>query len=103
MTVKEQALSLIQREWSLLRQRYGVRRIGLFGSCTRGEDRPDSDVDVLVELERKTFDNYMGLKFFLEDHLNRRVDLVIADSIKPRLRETILQEVEYAAGAAPIR
>ena len=51
----------------------------------------------------KTFDNYMGLKFFLEDHLNRRVDLVIADSIKPRLRETILQEVEYAAGAAPIR
>ena len=49
MTVKEQALSLIQREWSLLRQRYGVRRIGLFGSCTRGEERPDSDVDILVE------------------------------------------------------
>jgi predicted nucleotidyltransferase len=103
MTVKEQALSLIEREWSLLRQRYGVRRIGIFGSCTRGEDRPDSDVDILVEFERKTFDNYMGLKFFLEDHLDRRVDLVIADSIKPRLREAILQEVEYAAGAASIR
>jgi len=103
MTVKEQALSLIEREWSLLRERYAVRRIGIFGSCTRAEERPDSDVDILVEFERKTFDNYMGLKFFLEDHLDRRVDLVIADSIKPRLREAILQEVEYAAGAASIR
>ena len=103
MTVKEQVFSLIEREWSLVRERYGVRRIGLFGSCTRGEDRPGSDVDILVEFERKTFDNYMGLKFFLEDRLARRVDLVIADSIKPRLRESILQEVEYAAGAASMR
>ena len=103
MTLKRQILSLIEREWEVLREQYRVRRIGLFGSCLRGEERADSDVDVLVEFDQKTFDNYMGLKFFLEDHLDRRVDLVIADSIKPRLREAILQEVEYAAGAASIR
>ena len=102
MTLKGQVFSLIEREGNALRERYSVRRIGLFGSCLRGEERADSDVDVLVEFDHKTFDNYMGLKFFLEDHLDRHVDLVIADSIKPRLREAILQEVEYAAGAASI-
>ncbi len=99
MTLKREILSFIEREWPVLRERYRVRRIGLFGSCLRGEARADSDVDVLVEFDEKTFDNYMGLKFFLEDRLGRSVDLVIAESIKPRLRENILGEVEYAAGA----
>jgi len=99
MTLREQVTSLLASEQNKLRELYGVRRIGLFGSCLRGDARTDSDVDILVEFERKTFDNYMGLKFFLEDRLGRRVDLVIADSIKPRLRESILQEVEYATGA----
>jgi len=48
---------------------FGVSRIGLFGSYVRGEEKRGSDVDLLVEFEKgsKTFDNYMGAKFFLED------------------------------------
>jgi len=103
VTLKGQILSPIEQEWHVLRERYGVRRIGLFGSCLRGEERADSDVDILVEFDEKTFDNYMGLKFFLEDRLGRRVDLVIAESIKPRLRDRILREVEYAAGTPSVR
>jgi uncharacterized protein len=71
----------------------GALRLGLFGSCARGEAQPGSDVDLLVELDRRTFDRYMDLKLFLEDLLGRKVDLVLADRIKPRLKEQILAEV----------
>jgi len=98
MMVKQRFFDLIEREWDTLRRDYGVGRIGLFGSCVRGEADDAGDLDVLVEFDEKTFDHYMGLKFFLEDHLGCKVDLVIAESIKPLLREQILREVEYAAG-----
>ena len=60
MSIKEQFFELVEREWAALRERYGVRRIGLFGSCVRDEAGQDSDVDVLVEFDRKTYRNYMG-------------------------------------------
>ncbi len=77
---------------------FGVRRLGIFGSYARGEESESSDIDFLVEFERKTFDNYMGLKFFLEDLFGCGVDLVIADAVKPRLRKPILEETIYAPG-----
>ena len=76
---------------------FGVKRVGIFGSCVRGEDRADSDIDILVEFSEKNFDNYMNLKFFLEEYFGRNVDLVIVSSLKPALRDEILKEVEYAA------
>jgi len=81
-------------------KKFGVRRIGLFGSYIRGEQRKESDIDVLVEFEKgkKTFDNYMELKFFLEDLFNCKVDLVILESIKPDLKPHILKSVKYASG-----
>ena len=79
-------------------RRYGVRRLGVFGSTVRGRARADSDLDFVGEFERKTFDDYMGLKFYLEDLFHKDVDLVIADAIKPALRSRILREVRYAQG-----
>jgi predicted nucleotidyltransferase len=77
---------------------YGVQRLGLFGSFARGEEREASDLDFVVELETRTFDAYMGLKEFLEGLFGRRVDLVLAGAIKPRLRDKILSETVYAEG-----
>ncbi|HEX3529689.1 MAG TPA: nucleotidyltransferase family protein [Thermoanaerobaculia bacterium] len=76
----------------------GVRRIGLFGSFVRGEQRPESDVDLLVDFEPlgKTFDHFMELSFFLEEALQRRVELVTPESLSPHLGPDILAEVEYA-------
>ena len=74
----------------------GVRKIGLFGSFKRGEARQKSDIDILVLLEKPTFDSYMEVKFYLEDLFGRKVDLVMEEAIKPRLRPYILDEVEYA-------
>ena len=77
---------------------FGVKRLGLFGSIVRNEHGSDSDLDFVVELENVTFDAYMDLKFYLEDLFNRRVDLVLIDSIKPRLKPIILKEAVYATG-----
>ena len=92
------ALSLLRGHEPVLRERFGVARIGIFGSFARGEERPDSDVDVLVEFRKgeKTFDNYMGCKFYLEDLFGRKVDLVTDGALKPLIREPILREVVYA-------
>jgi predicted nucleotidyltransferase len=76
---------------------FGVKRLGLFGSCARGEATQSSDLDFVVELENETFDAYMDLKEFLEELFHCSVDLVLIDAIKPRLRETILGEAIYAS------
>jgi predicted nucleotidyltransferase len=76
----------------------GARRLGLFGSTARDEASPTSDLDFVVELDERTFDRYMDLKLFLEELFGCRVDLVLAGSIKPRLRSTILREAVYVAG-----
>ncbi|VVB92395.1 Nucleotidyltransferase domain protein [uncultured archaeon] len=82
-------------------KKFGVKRIGLFGSYLRNEQKPTSDIDILVEFEKGkiTFDNYMELKFFLEDLFKIKVDLVMEDAIKPDLKPYILGSVKYAASA----
>jgi predicted nucleotidyltransferase len=94
---KEQVLQLVEENLSALR-RLGVRRLGLFGSCARGEATSTSDLDCVVEFDRKSFDAYMDLKFFLQDLFQCPIDLVLADTIKPRLRPIIQGETVYAAG-----
>jgi len=83
-------------------RRFGVRRVGLFGSCLRGEERPDSDVDLLVDFEpgRKTLANLVDLADFLETLFQRHVELLTPESLSPYLGPDILREVQYARLAA---
>lgn len=83
-------------------QTLGVRSLGLFGSYRRGTPRPDSDMDFLIDLERPSFDGYMDIKLWLEDTFGLPVDLVLVDTLKPRLRPVILSEVVYAEGLSPL-
>ncbi|MBI2864199.1 MAG: nucleotidyltransferase family protein [Chloroflexi bacterium] len=96
MLESEKILDFLRRHKRDLETRFSVRRIGLFGSVLHGSAGDKSDVDILVDLAVPTFDHYMDLKFFLEDHLGRPVDLVLADSLKPRLKPIITGEVAYA-------
>jgi predicted nucleotidyltransferase len=93
---KAEVLAAIRNHAARLRD-FGVRRCGLFGSFVREHGTPGSDVDVLVEFEagKKTFDNFMHLAFFLEDLLERPVDLVTPESLSPHIGPHILREVEY--------
>jgi uncharacterized protein len=91
-------LTILRQHEPELKKRFGVATIGIFGSYARGEERPDSDVDVLVSFRKgeKTFDNYMDCKFYLEDLFGCKVDLVMKGAIKKRLKLNILGEVVYA-------
>jgi predicted nucleotidyltransferase len=79
-----------------IKKRFGVKRIGLFGSFARGEQKDTSDVDILVEFEEPTFDNFMNLAFFLEDLFSRRVELVTPDSLSPYIAPYVKKEVVWA-------
>ncbi len=71
----------------------GVTRSSIFGSYVRGEERGDSDIDMLVEIPRGTgLFGFVGLQHKLEDALNKKVDLVTYKSIHPLLRDSILKE-----------
>ena len=94
---KNQILNRLQEERDFL-HRSGIRKIGLFGSAARGDDLEDSDLDILIEMEKTSFDGYMDVKFRLEDIFRRRVDLVLSHCLKPRLRQRILAETVYAQG-----
>ena len=86
-------LKRLLRDHAAELKRQGVKSLEVFGSLARGEARPDSDVDLLVEFDGSpTFDRFMDLKFFLEDLLRRRVDLVTRAALKPRLRPIIERE-----------
>lgn len=75
----------------------GALSVALFGSFARDEANEQSDVDLLVDLDEHTFDRYMDLKLHLEDLLERPVDLVLIDGLKPRVRGKILNEAIWAA------
>lgn len=70
----------------------------MFGSWARGSAGEASDLDFVVDFEAKSFDAYMDLKAFLEGLFGYRVDLVLADAIKPQLRAAILNEAIHAPG-----
>jgi len=78
--------------------RFGVRHLWLFGSRARGDQHDDSDWDVLVEFTgTPSFDDFMGLKLFLEDRLGRPVDVLSRAACKPRFLAAIRNELRHVA------
>ena len=82
-----------RRQILALAKKYGARNVRVFGSVARGEARPDSDIDFLVELEpgRSLFD-LGGLLYELQSLLGVKVDVITEKGLRPRLRERVLRE-----------
>ncbi|WP_429884595.1 nucleotidyltransferase family protein [Geoalkalibacter halelectricus] len=79
-----------------LRQQFGVEKIGIFGSYARNEQRPESDIDLLVEFARPVgFVRFMQLEAHLQELLGIKVDLVTPKALKPHMGKRILDEVRY--------
>lgn len=78
-------------------KKLGVKKIGVFGSTSRGDMKDASDIDVIVEFiaEKKNFDNYMDLSYLLEDILQRKIDLVTPEALSENLKKHIMPEVRY--------
>ncbi|ABO34939.1 DNA polymerase, beta domain protein region [Methanococcus maripaludis C5] len=87
--------TILHENRDLLIKKYKVKTLGIFGSYVRNEQNETSDIDVLVEFQENSinFDNYMGLKYYLEDLFQKDVDLVIKDDLKVEIRDKILKEV----------
>lgn len=95
---KQQVLDRLAEHIAEVRQRFGVKTLAVFGSVVRDEADAASDIDVLVAFEAPAdFDRFMELKFFLEDLLGTRVDLVTDKALRPRLRPYIEREAIHVA------
>lgn len=89
----ETSVKEIKRKILPILKDYGVKKAGLFGSCVRGEMGLDSDIDILVEIEKDiSLLDFVGLKLEIEDALGKKVDLVEYNTIKPLLKDRILNE-----------
>jgi predicted nucleotidyltransferase len=88
---------ILEDNKDILKDKFKVIEIGIFGSYVRGEETLTSDIDILVDFEQegKTFDNYIELKYFLEELLGIKVDLVMKGALKQELRDIILKETVY--------
>lgn len=94
---RDLVLTTVDKHLDQIKQ-MGVKHLALFGSVARDETDDESDVDFLVEFEAElTFDLYMNVKFFLEDLLKKRVDLVIKDDLKLPIKESVPQQAIYIA------
>ena len=93
---KEEIINIIRSNKPILETRYGVMRLGLFGSFVREQQRKKSDIDLLVSFCREIdlFD-FIDLREFLESRLHQKVDLVMESALKPAIGRRILSEVEY--------
>lgn len=79
-----------------LKEEYGVKEIGIFGSYVRGEQKAISDVDILIELERPIgFVKFLKLEKRISDLIGVKVDLVTKKALKPYIGQRIFQEVQY--------
>lgn len=93
---KKEIISIIVNNKAEIETRYGVRRLGLFGSYVRERQRKKSDIDILVAFSRDIdLFEFLDLREYLESRLHAKVDLVMESALKPAIGNRILSEVEY--------
>jgi len=93
MNAKAETIEKLKALKPHLQAHYKVRELGLFGSFVRGEQRETSDIDILVDFtEDASLFDLVRLADFLEEKLQRRVDIVTKDSLRVELRESVLRE-----------
>jgi predicted nucleotidyltransferase len=90
---RDHAIASLRAFLPAMRRDFGVRRVALFGSTARDEATDASDLDILVDFDKAPpLDSFLGLKYFLEDRLGLKVDLVTPDALKPRMRPAVERE-----------
>ena len=95
LELTERTIFATLEEHSDILKKLSVKKIGLFGSYVRGEQKRRSDIDLLVEFERPTFDNFMDLVFYLEKYLGKKVDIITEGSLSPYIRPYVEKEVKW--------
>lgn len=85
---------ILSQDKTLLREQYRVTRLGIFGSYARGEETPESDLDILIDYEQApTLFQLVELRDYLSKQVGLKVDLVTKNGLKPRMQARVLSEV----------
>jgi len=93
---REEIKQKINNYLPLLREKYHVKRLGIFGSLVRGQCKRESDIDILVEFTSPIgFFDFIRLENFLAKILNQKVDLVSKKALKTAIKDDILKETIY--------
>ena len=95
METREEILTKLKELKPILHRDYAVKDIGLFGSFSDDTYSEESDIDLLVELEKPIGWKFFTLELFLEKMLGRKIDLVTKNALKEQLREDILNKVKF--------
>lgn len=91
----EEIKKIINQHRQELEESFKVKSIAIFGSYVRGEQSPQSDIDILVEFKEPVGFEFFRLARFLEELLDAEVDLVTPDAIKPNRRKYIMEKLQY--------
>ena len=97
-TSADEIISFLRLNRELLNKSFGVIRIGIFGSFARGEQSVTSDIDMVVEMDKdkKNIHSFLKLKRFLENEMEREIDLGFEHSLKPAVKEKVIKQIIYA-------
>jgi uncharacterized protein len=96
MTTLDQIKKNLRVQKPTLVAKYKVKEIGIFGSYVRGEQNPQSDLDILIDFEEyPSLLEFVGIEDELSERLGLKVDLVMKSGLKPRIGQRILREVIY--------
>jgi predicted nucleotidyltransferase len=95
MTKREEIIFKLNELKPMLLEEYSVKKIGLFGSFADNTQTEQSDIDILVELEKPIGWKFFSLELYLEKIFNRKIDLVTKEALKDQVREIILNKVNY--------
>lgn len=96
MKTFEEIKNILASQMKILKSRYKVKEIGVFGSCIKGKQKKKSDIDILVTFSKPVdFIEFLQLEEYLASLLGAKVDLVTKDALKPFIGKRILGEVVY--------
>lgn len=93
-TASDKIFKVLRTKNHILRQ-YGVVKMGLFGSFSRGENKKNSDIDFIVEFKKASFDNFMNLAFYLEDLFRKKVELITPGNLSPYVYPYVEKEIKW--------
>ena len=93
----DEIIEFLKKHKKMTYQKYGVVKIGIFGSRVKRKEKKESDLDVLIEMrkDKKNLHNFLEFRRFLEKNLGLRVDLGTETALKPMVRESIKDELIY--------
>jgi len=93
---KEEILDFLRKNKPFFKEQFNVDAIMLFGSYARDEATPESDVDILIESKKKSYDSLFTLKELLENEFQKKVDVFYRDSVRRFIMRFIKEELIYA-------